>query len=100
MDTEKANPIVSISGGVGVTPIMSMLDYLISAGKQRPVTWIHGCRGFQIHAFKDAVREIGGKHGAMSVHTFYDTIEQDIEDGYYKGFVDLTKVEQAPEPGC
>jgi len=59
LDTEKTNPIVFISSGVGVTPFMSMLDHLISAGKQRPVTWIHGCRGYQVHAFKDIVRELG-----------------------------------------
>ena len=98
LDIDKVNPIVFISGGVGLTPFMSMLDYLISAGKHRPVTWIHGCRGYQVHAFKDSVRELGKKHGSMSVHTFYDRIEQEIEDGYYEGFVDLAKVEQALNP--
>ena len=100
LDTEKTNPIVFISSGVGVTPFMSMLDHLISAGKQRPVTWIHGCRGYQVHGFKDIVRELGEKHGAMSVHTFYDKIEQQTEDGYYEGFVDLSKVQQAIQPNA
>ncbi|WP_256565293.1 hypothetical protein [Dyadobacter chenhuakuii] len=70
----------------------------MSAGNKRPVTWIHGCRGYRVHAFKDHVRELGEKHGAMSVHTFYDKIEQQIEDGYYEGFVDLSKVQQAMQP--
>ncbi|QRR02435.1 NO-inducible flavohemoprotein [Dyadobacter sandarakinus] len=98
LNPDKTNPIVFISGGVGVTPFMSMLDYLISAGKQRPVTWIHGCRSFRVHAFRDLVRELGEKHGAMSVHTFYDTMEQDMEDGYYEGFVDLGKLSQVLAP--
>ncbi|MCE7061959.1 NO-inducible flavohemoprotein [Dyadobacter sp. CY343] len=98
LDIENTNPVIFISGGVGLTPFISMLDYLISVGNKRPVTWIHGCRGYRVHAFKDLVRELGEKHGTMSVHTFYDKIEQQIEDGYYEGFVDLSKVQQAMQP--
>jgi nitric oxide dioxygenase len=79
---------------------MSMLDYLIQNRKQRPATWIHGCRGYKVHAFREVVKELGQKYGEMSVHTFYDRIEQEVEDGYYEGFVDLSRLSQSLAPGA
>ncbi len=92
-------PAVFISGGVGLTPFMSMLEYLIESRKDIPVTWIHGCRGFDVHAFQEQVTELSGRHGTMSVHTFYDKLnKEDKKDYYYEGFVDLSLVKDAITP--
>ncbi|RAJ89850.1 nitric oxide dioxygenase [Larkinella arboricola] len=98
LDMDKTSPAVFISGGVGLTPFMSMLEYLIQAGKDRPITWIHGCRGYEVHAFKDTVSELSDRHGVMSVHTFYDQLEDQTQDNYYEGYVDLSKVKDAIVP--
>ncbi|MGV3558783.1 NO-inducible flavohemoprotein [Larkinella arboricola] len=98
LDMDKTSPAVFISGGVGLTPFMSMLEYLIQAGKDRPITWIHGCRGYEVHAFKDTVSELSERHGVMSVHTFYDQLEDQTQDNYYEGYVDLSKVKDAIVP--
>jgi len=50
LDTESNDPIVLLSAGIGVTPLLSMLHGL--ANSQRQVYWIHGARdgdhlGFQ-----------------------------------------------------
>lgn len=81
---------VFISGGVGQTPLLSMLENLI-ADKQGPhekITWIHGCRSEQVHAFKDKLIELNQDHSALNQHIFYETIEN-TENGNYKGRVDL-----------
>lgn len=98
LDLDKTTPVVFISGGVGLTPFMSMLEYLTQSGKDRPITWIHGCRGYDVHAFKNTVSELGSQHGTMSIHTFYDKTDQDTQDNYYEGFVDLNKVKDAIVP--
>ncbi|MBC3538998.1 NO-inducible flavohemoprotein [Rufibacter sediminis] len=102
LDLSKPTPLVFISGGVGLTPFMGMLEYLIQSGKgmARPITWVHGCRGYAVHAFRDTVRELSRSHGAMSVHTFYDRIEKETEDDHYEGYVDLNKVKDAIVPGA
>ncbi|KAA0992645.1 NO-inducible flavohemoprotein [Dyadobacter aurulentus] len=100
LNTSKNTPLVFISGGVGLTPFISMLDYLTQTNSKRPVTWIHGCRGYQVHAFRDKVIEWGSHHQAMDIHTFYDKIEHEVEVGCYEGYVDLSKLDNAIRPGA
>ena len=38
-------PVLLISAGIGVTPVLSMLHELAAAGSDREVWWIHGDRG-------------------------------------------------------
>jgi nitric oxide dioxygenase len=100
-DINRPNPVVYISGGVGVTPLFSMLETLVQSGSDREVTWIHGARHPDVHAFKHAVAELSDHHGGVDVHTFYDEIEQETdEDNLYEGFVDLEKLENSIVPGA
>jgi nitric oxide dioxygenase len=98
LDLSKNNPVVFISGGVGLTPFMSMLDYLAGSGTDRPITWIHGCRGYKVHAFKEKVEEFGSRHSTMDIHTFYDKIEHEVQGNFYEGFVDLNKLQEIVRP--
>ncbi|WP_134091283.1 NO-inducible flavohemoprotein [Olivibacter sp. XZL3] len=100
LDAQAKNPVVFISGGVGLTPFMSMLESVVASGNDRPITWIHGCRGYEVHAFREQVTEMSGRHGAMSVHTFYDRLESETQDNYYEGYVDLNKIKQAVVDGA
>ena len=52
-DDEK--PVVLVSAGVGITPVLAMLESLVGAHRSRPVWWIHGARNGQEHPFKDEV---------------------------------------------
>ena len=100
-DINRPNPVVYISGGVGVTPLFSMLETLVKAGSDRDITWIHGARNPEVHAFKHAVAELSDHHGGIDVHTFYDEIEQEEdEENLYEGFVDLKKLAKAIVPGA
>ncbi|HRH17300.1 MAG TPA: NO-inducible flavohemoprotein, partial [Aquabacterium sp.] len=49
---ERSTPVVLISGGVGVTPMMAMLDHLLQQGSSREIRFIHACRHGGTHAFK------------------------------------------------
>lgn len=93
LNAHENNPVVFISGGVGITPFMSMLDDMTARDVKRPVTWIHGCRGYQVHAFRDRVLEIKSKSEAMNVHTFYDKLEHEADGDTYDGYVDLCRIE-------
>ena len=42
-------PVVLLSVGVGITPVLSMLHGLAAAGSTRPVWWLHGARSGTEH---------------------------------------------------
>ena len=75
-------PIVLISGGVGVTPTMSMLKSLAGQGARNPIYFIHGARSSGVHAFADEVRGAADKLPNLRAHVRYDTpLAGDLEDG-------------------
>jgi ferredoxin-NADP reductase/MOSC domain-containing protein YiiM/ferredoxin len=49
-------PLVLLSAGIGVTPVLAMLHALATAGSTRQVWWLHGARDRQHHAFADEAR--------------------------------------------
>lgn len=81
---------VFISGGVGQTPLLSMLEDIVNNPKeqQAQVTWIHGCRSEQVHAFKDKIKEISTSYRKLDQHIFYEN-NQSQEENHYEGRVEL-----------
>lgn len=58
LDEESADPIVLLSGGIGITPMVSMLDRLVQTGTTRTVILFHGVRNGTEQAFKDHLRTV------------------------------------------
>ena len=46
-----AGPVLLISAGIGVTPVLSMLHQLAAARSQRDIWWLYGARGPREHPF-------------------------------------------------
>ena len=87
------SPVMFISGGVGLTPFMSMIQYLADQGKKSPVTWLHGCRNSSVHAFKDDLTKLTEKYDHIQQHVFYNTpSEQELSNGIYGGHLNLNTV--------
>lgn len=57
---DSARPLVLISGGVGITPTLPMLDAALASG--RPVHFIHAARNSEVHAFRDHVDALAERH--------------------------------------
>jgi ferredoxin-NADP reductase len=51
-------PIVLLSAGIGVTPVLAMLHALASARSTRQVLWLHVARDGQHHPFAAEVRRL------------------------------------------
>ena len=49
--TESEAPVILLSAGVGITPVLSMLHSLASAKSDRRVWWLHGARNGDEHPF-------------------------------------------------
>lgn len=92
LQTENQNPKVFISGGVGQTPLMAMLEALVQdkSAENTPITWVHGCRNESVHAFKDRLAEIAATN-QVDHHIFYDDVRETETSGY-KGWVELEQI--------
>jgi hypothetical protein len=64
-------PIVLISAGVGVTPMVSMLHSLTHDPLARPVWFIHGGRDGKHHPLCDEVRMLVAAHQHLHAHVAY-----------------------------
>lgn len=53
-------PLVLISGGVGITPLLAMLEAALPSG--RPVYFIHAARHAGVHAFRHKLDELAQAH--------------------------------------
>jgi len=48
---ESTGPILLISAGIGVTPVLSMLHQLAARHSERDIWWLFGARGPHEHPF-------------------------------------------------
>ncbi|CDQ18422.1 nitric oxide dioxygenase [Halobacillus karajensis] len=81
-------PVVLISGGVGLTPMMSMWRYAREKQPEREVRFIHAARNGSVHAFKEEIK--GAKPG--TAHLIYEKpSEEDMKQGLYvrEGYISL-----------
>ncbi|MFG0682269.1 NO-inducible flavohemoprotein [Pseudomonas sp. xss_4] len=66
-------PLVLISGGVGITPTLAMLEAALPTG--RPVHFIHCARNGQVHAFREWLDTQAAQHPQL--RRFYCYAEAD-----------------------
>jgi nitric oxide dioxygenase len=67
-------PVVLISGGVGITPMMSMASTLVAEGSQRDVRFVHACRSGAVHAFRDWLNDTVREHADVKRTVLYERV--------------------------
>jgi|SRR5690625_769211 len=88
LDDQDMRPLVLMSGGVGLTPMMSMLETAIKNQPEREIIFIHAAQNGRVHAMKERVKEITENHNITSF-TIYDSPEQQDEGAFDKeGYID------------
>lgn len=89
LDIEDTRPLVLISGGVGMTPMMSMLESSLLLQSEREVVFIHAARSGNFHAMKDRLREVADTNDNVSIYTVYENpTESDTGNFDKQGFID------------
>jgi ferredoxin-NADP reductase/MOSC domain-containing protein YiiM len=66
-----AGPVLLISAGIGVTPVLSMLYQLAARDSQQEVWWLYGARGPSEHPFAGEAQALLAKLPNTSEHVFY-----------------------------
>ncbi|KAJ5103880.1 hypothetical protein N7532_004409 [Penicillium argentinense] len=98
LDVNATTPVVLISGGVGLTPMMSMLKTIIhQQGNVRQVVFIHAARNGRVHAMKQDLTRIVSENPSVKRIVFYEeTTDRDKQgvDYDHTGRVDLAKIQK------
>ena len=71
LNTENSNPVVLLSGGVGLTPMVSMLNTVAEMQPEKEVTFIHAAANGKVHALRDEVAATAEK-AKVNSYVFYD----------------------------
>jgi nitric oxide dioxygenase len=97
-------PLVLLSAGVGITPLLAMLEAALRTTPERRVLFIHGTRNGRTHAFGAYVRELAATHPSLTVHFRYSDPEADEARNHphhSEGLIDAPLIESLlPSKDC
>lgn len=97
IDPTATGPIVLLGAGIGVTPLMSMLEAIVQTGQKREVHVLFGFRHGGEHPFKDRLAAICAENPQLRLHVSYSAPRpSDVEyrDFNHRGRVDLQRVRE------
>jgi nitric oxide dioxygenase len=81
LEQSQTTPIVLVSGGVGLTPMMSMLEAISAATPERPCWYIHGALNGRVHAMGDRMRRLAARATGIHTYIFYSAPEASDRPG-------------------
>ncbi|MFP5597424.1 NO-inducible flavohemoprotein [Kluyvera sp. 142486] len=73
LNVTQQTPVTLISGGVGQTPMLAMLDTLSKNRHPAQVNWFHAAENGSVHAFADEVKTLGSALPDFTSHLWYRT---------------------------
>jgi ferredoxin-NADP reductase len=92
---EENSPVVFIAGGIGITPLLSMIKSIADVNPEREVYFFYGVNEKREHSFQAELSELKKNHPNFSITTFYANAGNgDIKglDYDYAGFIDVEKI--------
>jgi len=90
LDEDSERPVLLLSAGVGLTPMLAML-YRLVRGSVRPVYFVHACENGEVHAFAEEVRALASVRPGVTAHFRYRcATDEDLAQGrcHSRGLVD------------
>jgi ferredoxin-NADP reductase/MOSC domain-containing protein YiiM len=99
--SEGKGPLVLLSAGVGITPLLSILYHVARQDPARKVWWVHSCKNGAYEAFREEVSSLGKQLSAFHHVLIYSSpnagelggINYDI-----KGHLDLQQLQAMQLP--
>jgi len=92
--TESATPIVLLSAGIGITPMVSVLNHIAQVNPARHVVFAHAARGKEWHAHRADVTAAQKIMPNLRIATFYEELgTEDCSDAMtYPGRMEIAKL--------
>ncbi|TKJ89765.1 NO-inducible flavohemoprotein [Paenibacillus sp. CFBP13512] len=90
-------PVVLLSAGVGLTPLISMLESLAKDSSQRPVTFIHATDNSNVHAMQSYIDKVVSDYPQISAYYCYTSPtlkDQENRLYHHEGYMDVDWLQQ------
>lgn len=81
LDTAKHTPVVLIGGGIGLTPVMSMVNRIVDIGSTRECHFFYGVRNGKEHVMKEHLERLAAEHENIHLHVCYSSPGDDDVEG-------------------
>ncbi|MFM0235996.1 NO-inducible flavohemoprotein [Paraburkholderia sediminicola] len=79
-------PLVLISGGIGITPTLAMLQAALAT--DRPVHFIHSARHGGVHAFRNTIEDLAARHPQLKRFYCYEQPRAEDAHAHGTGYLD------------
>ncbi|GAB6990481.1 NO-inducible flavohemoprotein [Paenibacillus pini] len=97
LDQSKDIPVVLLSGGVGITPMVSMLETILKEQPDRDVTFIHAAIHGGVHAMKEHIEQLDASHPHMKSYLCYE-LPRENDISHKTGYIDLAWLQEIVSP--
>lgn len=97
IDPDPTVPAVLVAGGIGITPMISMLRWCLTRQPERHVHLYYGLRQGHEHAFKSQLEELARAHPRFTLNVVYSRpAAEDVQgrDFHHAGHVDLALLQR------
>ncbi len=95
IDPLAAEPLVLVGAGIGITPLVSMLNTVVHAGRRRHIYAVFGFRNGGEYPFKDHLKQLAATNPQLHLHVSYSTPQPDdvlYKDYNHRGRVTIERV--------
>ncbi|MFE5339408.1 globin domain-containing protein [Isoptericola sp. NPDC056578] len=91
---EGENPLVLVSAGIGITPMIGFLHHLRDVGTSRRVVVLHADRSPSRHAHRAELRALVDDLPTAELHRWYEDLgTRPVQDRLRSGYIDLDGVD-------
>src|SRR5215469_10382459 len=88
-------PLVLIGGGIGITPLLSMLNAIVAAESPREVWLLFGVRDGREYIMRTHLETVARAHTNVHLHVFYSRPNGAMDDpSIHTGHIDLAAMQQ------
>ncbi|MCH9675656.1 MAG: 2Fe-2S iron-sulfur cluster binding domain-containing protein [Gammaproteobacteria bacterium] len=81
LDQEYNGPLVFIAGGIGITPFLSMINFLVATDSQREVWLFYGATHGGRHMLRDYLNDVCAQHENVHSHVWYSSPREEDKPG-------------------
>jgi ferredoxin-NADP reductase len=97
LDPQATEPLVLLGAGIGVTPLVSMLESIVHAGRAREAQALFGFRSGAEHPFKGRMESLAKENPNLRIHVSYSAPRSSdvlYRDYNHQGRVTIERVRQ------
>lgn len=104
LDESSTEPMVMLAGGIGITPMISMVNHLVALESDRQGLLVYGVRNSSEHPFKNHLDSLASNHANLHLLNFYSAPAPGDKEGadyHASGHVSIEMLKRAlPNHAC